>query len=150
MVGKAAQRSVVFLQVDSQWEDCSHRIESLNIILSVAETIEEGLKAAKKVVETGNYENDAVRGMIRDTFDCLCEDLDLPELLSRGFTLLDKRIWERRRKECHLLWDDVCVLKKNLPHMPLDELLMKVERFLSRLQALAVEVSFAVSHTLFL
>ena len=131
------------LQVDSQWEDCLYRVEALNILLFMVDSLTEGINSVKKYMEIENYENDIVRNMIGEILDNLSESLDqpLPELPVQGFTKLDKLVWDRREKEWTFLQEDSENLRRNLSLKPHQELLVEVEDFMLRLKALAIEVS---------
>jgi len=78
------------IQVDSQWEDCSFRIDSLNIILFTAAQLEEGLASVEKLINIGHdgYDVDAVRSQVGEVLDYFSENLDqlLPGLPEQGFT----------------------------------------------------------------
>lgn len=75
-------------QVDSQWEDCTYRIESLNIILFTAESLEEGVKSVEKMMTVDNYDNDAVKSRVGEVLSYFSENLDqrLPPVPTQGFT----------------------------------------------------------------
>ncbi len=75
-------------QVDSQWEDCSFRIDTLNIILFTAEGLQEGVKSVQKMIEVDAYDVDAVKSQIGEVLDMLSENLDqmLPPVPEHGFT----------------------------------------------------------------
>ena len=75
-------------QVDSQWEDCSFRIDTLNIILFTAEGLQEGVTSVQKMIEVDAYDVDAVKSQIGEVLDMLSENLDqmLPPVPEQGFT----------------------------------------------------------------
>ncbi len=129
-------------QIDSQWEDCLYRIEALNILLFMVETLSKGIDAIKKVMEVESYDNETVRNMVGDMVDHLSESLDqpLPQLPAQGFTKLDKLVWERRETEWEYLRADVDVLRMKLREKPHQELVSDVEDFMLRIKAMAVEV----------
>ncbi len=74
--------------MDSQWEDCSFRIDTLNIILFTAEGLQEGVKSVQKMIEVDAYDVDAVKSLIGEVLDMLSENLDqmLPPVPEHGFT----------------------------------------------------------------
>lgn len=128
--------------MDSQWEDCLYRIEALNILVYMVDSLSAGIDAIKKYMEVENYENDIVRNMVGEILDSLSENLDqcLPELPQQGFTRLDKLVWERREQEWNYLKDDADLLRRNLSLKPHQELLSEIEDYMLRLKALAIEV----------
>ena len=130
------------MQVDSQWEDCLYRIEALNILLFMVDTMCRGIDAIKKVMEVENYDNETVRSMVGDMVDHLSQSLDqsLPTLPTQGFTKLDKLVWERREAEWESLRTDADNLRVNLREKPHQELVSEIEDFMLRIKALAVEV----------
>ena len=130
-------------QVDSQWEDCLYRIEALNILLYMVESMTTAINAIKKYMEVENFDNEVVRNMVGEILDNLSENLDqnLPALPAQGlFTRLDKNVWERREQEWNFLKEDADVLRRNLTEKPHQELVTEVEDFMLRLKSLAVEV----------
>ena len=132
----------MYVQVDSQWEDCLYRVEALNMLLFLVESMSKGIEAIKKVMEVENYDNETVRGMVGDMLDHLSMSLDqsLPPLPAQGFTKLDKLVWERREAEWECLRADAEALRMNLREKPHQELVSDVEDFMLRIKALAVEV----------
>ncbi len=128
--------------MDSQWEDCSYRIESLNILLHMVGRIEDGLKAVSKIMEVENYDNDIVRNEIGEILDNLSEDLDqsLPSLPTQGVTKLDRLTRERRILEWDFIKNDADNLRRNIYENPIQELISEVEDYMFRFKNLAIEV----------
>ena len=135
------------LQVESNWEDCSYRIESLNILLFMAESLKEGIEELNQLMSVENYDTDEVRskvGLILDTFS---ESLDqsMPELPASGFNRLDKLIKDRRDQEWDILRGDADAMRMQLVSRSIQELLSELEDYMLRLKSLAVEVCLCVS-----
>ena len=129
--------------MDCQWEDCLFRIEALNLLLFMVDSVAEGISSIKEYMKMGNYENDVVRSMVGEILDKLSESLDqsLPDLPTQGFTKLDKLVWERRGIEWTYLQGDVDVLRREMGLKSHEDLLVEVEDIMLRFKALANEVS---------
>ncbi len=78
--------------MDSQWEDCSFRIDTLNIILFTAGSLSEGVRNVERMTEVENYDVDAVKSQVGEVLDILSENLDqmLPALPTQGITRYDQ------------------------------------------------------------
>lgn len=129
-------------QVDSQWEDCSYRIDSLNLILFTTERLKNGLDSVKKLMEVENYDNENVKQRLGEVLDSFIEDLyqPLPDLPEQGFNQLDRLTREHRIQEWAALRDDCGLLRKNLSITPLLEMVVEVEEYVYRLKSMAYEV----------
>jgi len=94
------------LVVDSQWEDCTYRIECLNTLIFIADTLEEGLQPVKMAMDLGEYDETAVKAELKTVLNKLVDLLDntIPRfskkaLTSRSFTKLDQQLRVYRKRE---------------------------------------------------
>lgn len=132
----------VCLQVDSQWEDCSYRIESLNLILFTVDALKNKLDTVKKLMEVENYDNETVKNELGEVLDAFSENLyqRLPDLPEQGFTQLDRLTREHRVLEWDALREDCDLLRRELNIRPLLEAVTEVEEYIGRLKSMAYEV----------
>ncbi len=117
------------------------RIESLNILLFLVDSLEKSLQIIHNKLSLKVADLDEVRQDIGEILDNLSESLsqELPSLPEQGITRLDKLIKERRDGEWTLLSQDVHELRMHLDNT-VDNLVTDVEDFKFRLKALAKEV----------
>ncbi|XP_064383023.1 myoferlin-like isoform X2 [Halichondria panicea] len=127
--------------VDSQWEDCSFRIDTLNIILFTAEGLQEGVTSVQKMIEVDAYDVDAVKSQIGEVLDMLSENLDqmLPPVPEQGFTRLDTQLRSYRESEWACMREEADELRRDMPQYNILELVTKLEDFVARIKSLAIE-----------
>ena len=135
--------------MDSQWEDCSYRVESLNLILFTIDTLKNGLDSIKKLMEVENYDTETVKNELGEVLDSFSENLyqPLPMLPEQGFTQLDRLTREHRSQEWGALRADCDVLRRELTIRPLLEAVVEVEEYIGRLKSMAYEVGVHVHLT---
>lgn len=133
------------MQIDSKWEDCLYRIEALNTLLFMVDSMTEDVNRVKKYMQVESFEKEVVSNMISKVLDNLSESRYrrlLPDLPARGFTQLDKLTLERREREWALLLEDTDSLRTEIGRMTHGELLMEIEdQIIPKIKELAVEVS---------
>lgn len=130
------------------WEDCSHRIEALNLLLHIAEEVEENLKTARKYIDAEEFK------MAVDKLDSLLDSLDrnLNQCLKttpkhHNMNQLDLNMRTFRHSEFAIMMEDIPFTKRELVLScdgeiikPLWKIMMKVEDYLARLKGLCFEV----------
>ena len=134
------------VQVDSLWEDCSFRIESLNILLFMVEGLDVAIQRIHKKLSMEIVDLDEVRqdiGVVLDSFGETL-DQDLPPLPDQCITCLDKLMYKRRVQEWEAVKLDMGNLRFNLGKS-VEDLITDLEDFMLRLKALAVEVGVGVA-----
>ena len=134
--------SHAYTQVDSQWEDCSYRIESLNLILFTAESFRKHLDSAKKMIQVGSYDTVAILG---DMLDFFIENLSqrMPELPKEGYTQLDRLTRDQRMKQWDSIRDDCDSLRRSLTtpeQVEPDKIVDMVEDYINQINNMAYEV----------
>ncbi len=135
----------VCVQVDNLWEDCRYRIESLNILLFLVESLDVAIAKIQKKLGMEIVDLDEVRqdiGVVLDKFGETL-DQDLPPLPCHGMTRLDKLRHERRMQEWESVKLDMGNLRFNLGKS-VEELVTDLEDYKLRLKALALEVRVLV------
>ena len=128
--------------MESQWEDCSYRIESLNILLFLTTSLDEAVKDIKRKIGEKIVDLDEVRQEIGEILDNLSKSLDqeLPTLPTHGITRLDKLVKEMRNEEWNQLRQNVNGMRMQQGGT-IENLVSELEDFKFRLKTLAVEVS---------
>ena len=128
--------------MESQWEDCSYRIESLNILLFLTTSLDEAVKGIQRKLGEKIVDLDEVRQEIGEILDNLSKSLDqeLPTLPMYGITRLDKLVKEKRNEEWNQLRQNVDDMRMQLGGT-IEDLVSELEDFKFRLKTLAVEVS---------
>lgn len=124
------------------WEDCSFRIDSLNILLFLVEGLDEAIQRIRKKLSMEIVDLDEVKQDIAVVLDTFGEtlDQDLSPLPDHGITSLDKLMYNRRVQEWEAVKFDMGNLRFNLGKS-VEDLVTELEDFQFRLKALAVEVS---------
>jgi len=128
------------------WEDCCFRIESLNILLFMVESLDEAIQRIHKKLSMEIVDLDEVRqdiGVVLDNFGETL-DQDLPSLPKNGITCLDKLMYKRRVLEWESVKLDMGSLRFNLGKS-VEDLVTDLEDFKFRLKALAVEVGLGIT-----
>jgi len=128
--------------VECQWEECSYRIESLNILLFLISSLDEAISGIQKKLGEKITDLDEVRQNIGKILDHLSKSLDqeLPTLPTQGINKLDKLVKKKRDQEWYQLRQDVDDMRMHLGGT-IEDLVTELEDFKFRLKALAVEVS---------
>jgi hypothetical protein len=130
-------------QVDFEWEDCSYRIQSLNILLRLSELIENRLDITKKLLDSkmeGKIKHmDVVKNMI-DLLDNLSNDLDIVLPVSEFSNTLDKKMRKLRHTEFASVKASLKPMKATLLSMKASLISMKTS-----LQSAAAMLGSAVS-----
>ena len=128
--------------MESQWEDCSYRIESLNILLFLTTSLDKAVKGIQRKIGEKIVDLDEVRQEIGEILDNLSKSLDqeLPTLPTHGITRLDKLVKEKRNEEWNQLRQNVNDMRMQRGGT-IEDLVSELEDYKFRLKTLAVEVS---------
>ena len=136
-------------QVESQWEDCSYRIDSLNLIQFIHKSLKSGLDSVKTQMNVEIYNENALRDQLKELLDSFSENIyhALPDLPKQGFTRLDKLTRDHRaqtlssiRKDCDSIRKRISVSLKNGDDFSVIEVIEELEQYIAQLKSLAYEV----------
>lgn len=139
--------------MNSEWEDCSHRIEALNILLHMAEELQENLTAAKKRIYAEEF--DRATDMLDELLQLLAESLscypqDPPKHMNMN--ALDLKMMNFRLGELRLMVDEIKCVKQRLfeggsqdKADVLNQVVSNIEDYLVKLKGLCFDVSLHVS-----
>lgn len=132
------------------WEDCSHRIEALNVLLHMAEELQEGLIEAKKCIYAEEF--DRAMGMLDELLKLLVESLShYPELPPKhpNMNTLDLKMRNFRLGELRLMVNEIESAKQRLPEEGsqdkvevLNKTVLNIEDYLVKLKGLCFDVSW--------
>ncbi|CAI8014042.1 Myoferlin [Geodia barretti] len=125
--------------VDSQWEDCTFRITSMNILYSMADKLETGLVEVKKEMSVELYDIDAIKSQLGDVLDDFIGDVSqgLPQLPDKEVTKLDRLRRGVRVKELKEL-ERAAIYLRNSP-VKLEDMVDECEDYINSLRNLAIE-----------
>ena len=142
----------MYMQVDSQWEDCSYRINSLNLILFTAESFRNHFDSIKKMMQV-KRDLDVVKDDVREMLDEFIKNLSqpIPDLPEKGsFTRLDRLIRDQRDNEWRRINEGYISLRKDLVELnqldpldqqdQLDQIMDGIEDYINPIKNMAYEV----------
>ena len=128
------------------WEDCSHRIEALNILLHMAGELEENTMAAKKHMDVEDYEKtiEVLHKLFQSLIDNLSQFPNNPPN-HPNTNDLDKKTWLFRYNKIKLMAERINVLQKqlSLDSKVLHNTMAKVEDYLAEFKGICFEVLFS-------
>lgn len=116
--------------MDCQWEDCSDRIKSLNILLRLSEKIENKLSIIKKLLDS-HCDKDAAKQLWK-FLDSLSVDLDNILPLSENFNSLDTKLHELRTSELEAM-KEIDVIRKEFDKANSKKKVEVISRIVSKL-----------------
>lgn len=141
------------IQVNSVWEDCSHRIEALNTLLHIAHELEENLNAAKKHFNSEEFERatDKLDELLQALLDNLSQYPEHPPGNHPNMNNLDVKMRKFRQNELESMKEDIKSTKWNLMQSfeegpcdqaeSLNQIIKKTEDYLVKLKGFCYEVS---------
>ncbi|KAJ8026374.1 Dysferlin [Holothuria leucospilota] len=126
--------------VDSDWEDISFRLESLNLLFSKIQRIEKHLKTVKTSLKSGAPATEVAAQLIA-TIDHLVKDCKkpLPSLVGQSGKAneLDHRLYEQRANCLREVIDAATKLRENATDI--EDAIEEIDGYLTMLNELAVE-----------
>ena len=131
--------------IPCQWEDNSYRIQSLNILLRVADRLLDGIKQVNDLLREGkDVSPDKVAQAVINMLEMLMNGLNepMPELSFDGATELDIQWGKYRDNEVVVLRDEICALMQNVTEA--EEAVEECVGYLNRLKAMAVETQISI------
>lgn len=135
------------------WEDCSHRIEALNLLLDMAGELEEGLISVKKLVSADEYERamDSIDELFQTLVDSISRYPQTPPS-HPNTNALDLKMMNFRLGELKLVLNDTNSVRQKLKKLSeeglqdegevLNQAVSAVEDYLVNLKGLCFDVSF--------
>lgn len=134
------------------WEDCSHRIEALNLLLHIAEELEEELDSAKMCVRAEEFERamDMLDELLQQLVESLSRYPQNPPNKHPNMNTLDLKIMNFRLGELKLMMNDIESVKQKLKKLfeeglrdkveVLNQALLEIEDYLVKLKGLCFDV----------
>lgn len=135
------------------WEDCSHRIEALNLLLDMAGELEKGLISAKKLVYAEEFESaiDSIDELLQTFVDSISRYPQIPPS-HPNINTLDLKMMNFRLDELRLMLNDIDSVKQMLKKLfeeglqdkveVLNQAVSAVDDYLAKLKSLCSDVSF--------
>ena len=141
--------------MDSLWEDCSHRIEALNILLHISEDMEYSLSKIKELLVNSCKHEEATDSLMI-FLETLGESLDqrLPIPPRPKFNLLDSRMMELRLSELKSMKEGIQKMMKRIKKKHgkekqaqiLSEVMTELDDYLISIKYLCVEVCLYIMY----
>ena len=131
--------------IPCQWEDNTYRIESLNILLHIADELEKKIKGVKDLLREGkDVSPDKVAQAVINMLENLVSGLNepLPVMSFDGATELDILWGKYREGEVVVLKDEIYALRQNATEV--EEAVEECVGFLNRIRAMAVETQISI------
>lgn len=135
------------------WEDCSHRISALNLLLHMAKELEENLVAAKKSIYAEEFERamDELYKLLETVAESLNHYPQNPPE-HPNMNNLDLKMMNFRHEELRIMVDDIESVKGWLKKLfkkelrdrvdELNKIVLKIEDYLIKLKGLCFDVSY--------
>lgn len=121
----------------SHWEDNTFRIESLNFLLKIIDTLEQNIKTVGLMIRSEAPIEDSARSLMA-LLDNLIDDLNKDLLdLPTNYTNLDEKMYRLRYDDMRTISDEAKELRENA--VDLEAALEEIENYKSRLNTIAVE-----------
>ena len=141
------------IQVNSVWEDCSHRIEALNTLLHITHELEENLNAAKKHFDSEEFKGatDKLDELLQSLLDNTSQYPEHSPGNHPNTNNLDMKMRNFRQNELESMKEDIKSTKWNLMESftegpgdqveSLNQIIKKTEDYLVKLKGFCYEVS---------
>ena len=126
------------IMILSQWEDMMYRIEMLNHVEKIIDRLNGNIRSIKHLIRAEAPIEESAK-MLMSLLDALISDLEEPlkQLPTKGYTHLDKKMYNLRDDDIKTIMEDARELRENA--VDLDMTIADIENFRDRLLTLAVE-----------